>query len=103
MKDPAARAAFRALWKRHTAHKAKDSATDPQYWTEHEAIKTAMKAEVNYSMLTELPARDLLRLATMQGRYQPCAPHSFITQLSIASDMIEKATTQEQQPTPARA
>ena len=96
MADPAARAAFRTLWKRHKAHKAKDSATDPDYWTEHEAIKAAMKAEVNYYMLTELPARDLLRLAAMQGRYQPCAPHSFITQLSIACDMNENKDAQEQ-------
>jgi len=45
--DPAAAKVVRALWKRHTAHKTKDSANDMNYWTEHEAIKDELRRVAN--------------------------------------------------------
>lgn len=89
--DPAAAKVVRALWKRHTAHKAKDSANDPNYWTEHEALKDELRREINAHMCATISADALLKVAAMESRYRFMEPHSFLTLLSTAHDYATEA------------
>lgn len=89
--DPAAAKVVRALWKRHNAHKAKDSTTNPQYWTEHEALKNELRREITPHLCAAVNADTLMKIAAMQGRYRFREPHSFIILLSTAHDLATEA------------
>ena len=89
--DPAAAKVVRALWKRHNAHKATNSTDNPNYWTEHEAIKDQLRQDVTPHLCAAVNADALLKIAAMQGCYRFREPHSFVSLLSNAHDYATEA------------